>query len=333
MSRHALGSLLFLCVTVLLGVAIGLGVAVVYAFDFYAPYDDLTVLSVYPMTPDQAGEGQVSKELVGWARDSRATVIYRPLSSFGCGIYAGSDWLLRETGIREFGADGAEPGFGGVLVADNKRITSAYVQGTTLFPGYLNWNVLGGFNPAELPEPLSDASLLYSLDAVVEFDGTLLTDAANARDLGVLLSRRGYSVSIVSSPFELSLASALERFAAGSDFAKIAAAAVLILLACSLVSICRHFEDERERLWIHHLYGLSSCRMIGASAAFVLASDAVQVFILCLLLKSSFGTFDLGDTANVVVASVCAYFVRDIMTILSAWLILVRGLRGWEERS
>lgn len=152
-------------------------------------------------------------------------------------------------------------------MADGEGMDAAYVRDGVLFPGYLDWEVRGGFDPSSLPEELPGAEFLYPLSYASELEGTIVSNSRQVDDLAALLVRRGYSASVVSTPLELSELSWEElasRFASGSDFAKIASAVGLILLACSLISAGRHLRDGRERMWVRHLYGLTTRRMMGA---------------------------------------------------------------------
>lgn len=329
MSRRALGSALYCCVSVLLGVGLGLAVAVVYAYDYHSGYDGLSVVSVYPQTsyaqPGDTCDGgaRAADELTAWAKESGAVILYKPLSSFGCGVCTGADG--------PFGA-GAE----GVLVADGEGMDAAYVRDGVLFPGYLDWEVRGGFDPSSLPEELSGAAFLYPLSYASELEGTIVTNSRQVDDIAALLVRRGYSASVVSKPLELtepSWGELASRFASGSDFAKIAAVVGLILLACSLISAGRHLRDGRERMWVRHLYGLTIRRMMGGAVALALALDCVQLLTLWALLRWCFGALGPAGTAAVMLGAACAYLLRDALTCLLAWRHLVRGLARREAGS
>lgn len=262
--------------SVLILVAIGLGVAIVYSDYLYSPTGSLDTLQV--MGNGEPGFGRISaadaqllRDVEAWAKEEGATVLFKNGLSAGCGFCGYSDWAERELGL-----DGAQSGEGGVYVSDDPAIQAAYVSGDVFLPKSAGLEIRGTYRSGTLPPVLSDSDFLYPLGISASVDGIYFTDARDLEKLEALFEAGGYSVIATRQTNTLTWKQLARRLVSDSFLSRAVLCAMAGLIFCFVYSVLMLYQDNTRRLWVRHLFGLSRRRilvgMLLLAAGMVLAS-------------------------------------------------------------
>lgn len=342
--RPKLSVLVSLALMAALGVAIGVGLAILYAGHLYSPYEDLTQLQVLDPAYSAANSGPLGEpidsavaartraDVERWAAENRATVLRS--NAFGYDVCACSDLLERVLGTGGAGVPGAGTPVtvglaagapAGVYLRDDPTLMGPYVRGGRFLPGSANLPALGTFDPPAATAFLAATDALssfaagmpsaYGADAA---EGIYLTDAAETDGLVEIFEAGGYEVYVISQPFGTALAQLPAALLADESVSRVTLYALVALLFSLGFVTLGAFRSIARRVRIHHLFGLS-CRRValtvaGAGAAVL----ATQTVLLAVLLPASFFYFGEKDLARLLVVTLA----------LSAALLVAAGVAG-----
>lgn len=298
--------------TILMLVAMGLGVSIIYSDYLYNPTGGLGSIQVRsgrePGTPsmhDASGSALLQK--VGqWAQEEQVTVLFKDATTAGCGFYGYSDWMQRNIGVET-------PNHQGVLIADDPAIREAYVSGDVFLPGRGGLEIQGMYHGSDLPPILEGVDFLYPLSIGAGAEGMYFTDAKDLQKLASLFEEQGYSVWVSRQTEAMSLWQLPGRLIADGFLSRAVLCAMLGLTFCFVYTIAMLYKDNGRRLWIHCIFGLSKKRMVAAILLQMAGTILTAALLFYGLLARGLTYMSPGDIHRILVGTLCIYTVLTLL--------------------
>ncbi len=298
--------------TILMLVAVGLGVSIIYSDYLYNPTGGLGSIQVQsgrePGTPsmhDASGSALLQK-LGQWAQEEQATVFFKDVTTAGCGFYGYSDWMKKHMGIET-------PNHQGVYIADDPAIQEAYVSGDVFLPGRAGLEIQGMYDSWDLPPILEGVDFLYPLSIGVNTEGMYFTDAKDMRKLVSLFEDNGYSVWVSRETETMALWQLPGRLISDGFLSRAVLCAMLGLTFCFVYTITMLYKDNGRRLWIHYVFGLSKKRMMLAILLWMAGTILTAALLFYVLLSNGLTYMSRGDLQRILVSTLCVYTVLTLL--------------------
>ncbi len=310
------------CIVVLLLVALGFGVSILYSDYIYNPNGTLSTLQIgkaddsgYVDPGLSAKDRQFLAELDQWAKNQQATIIYKDGFTAGCAYCGYSDWGQKNLRITSIGENTE-----GVYVQDSPTVVEPYVQGDVFLPGRAGLRIAGYYAEDHLPATLSGVDFLYPLTAATTASGMYFTDAKNLNGLADLFESHGYVLLTRRESGAPSLQTVVQKLLSDGPLAMTVLVAMVGLVFCLFYVTLILYRDIAKPLKIHCLFGLSVKRILVCIAMISVAVTLVAVLIFGILLSRGLTYLRREDLGNVL-AGVCA------LSVLLSVLIHAIGCR------
>lgn len=317
--------------SVLMLVAIGLGVSIIYSDYLYSPtgtLDSLLVMgSEYVTATASAADTQLLKAIEAWAKEERATVLFKNNSEnvyAGCGFCGYSDWAKQELGI-----DAPRDMGDGVYVVNDPAVQRAYVNEGILLPKLAGLEIRGTYRTSPMPSVLRGVDFLYPLSIATSAVGMYFTDAEDTSGFEALIDASGYSVVSTRRANQMTLGQLMTRLVSDSLLSRAVLAAMTGLIACFIYSVLMLYKDNARRLWVHHMFGLSRKRILLKVLLLTAGMDLAAVLIFGAVLLNGLTYLESADLRRVFSGALTLYI---LLTVFVNGLGYCRTVRQFKLR-
>lgn len=298
--------------TILMLVAIGLGVSIIYSDYIYNPIGGFGSIRVRSgrepgsPSPNDSSEIALLQKIGQWAQEKQATVFFKDVTTAGCGFYGYSDWMKKHMGIET-------PNHQGVYVADDPAIREAYVSGDVFLPGRAGLEIQGMYDSSDLPPILEGMDFLYPLTMGANTEGIYFTDAKDMHQLVSLFEENGYSVWVSKETEAITLWQLPGRLISDGFLSRAVLCAMLGLTFCFVYTIAILYKDNGRRLWIHYVFGLSKKRMLLAILLWMAGTILTAALLFYVLLSNGLTYMSQGDLQRILGSTLCIYTVLTLL--------------------
>lgn len=306
-------TVVMLC-SILILVAVGLGVSIIYSDYLYSPTGTLDTLQVmsnaepgYNSPTTSAVDTQLFERIEKWAKEEKVTILFKNGLSAGCAFCGYSDWAKQELGIDDYSNEE-----GGVYVADDPAIQAAYVSGNVFLPGSAGLEIQGTYSSAILPPILTNVDFLYPLSISTTASGMYFTDAKDTEELVTLFEASGYSVVTTRQANTLTLGQLMQRLISDSFLSRAVLFAMTGLIFCFIYSILMLYKDNTRRLWVHHLFGLSRKRILLGIFLLTSVTVVVSALLFSVLLINGLTYMSATDLRHIFRGTLTLYSILTI---------------------
>ncbi len=310
-------------IAVLILVALGFGVSIIYSDHIYNPNGTLSTLQIgkanasgYDDPSISAEDKQFLTELDQWAQDNRATIIFKDGLTAGGGYCSYSDWEQKNLDIRNVGEVK-----NGVYVQNSPAVTEPYVCADIFLPGRAGMKIAGYYEEARLPATIKGIDLLYPLTAATRTEGMYFTDAKDLDALIDLFGAHGYVLLSQREGGTLTFRELVHKLLSDGPLAVAVFVAMLGLIFCFLYVNLILYRDVTKTLKIHHLFGLSIRRMLVGIIVLSVVELSVAMLVFGFLLTRSLTYLSRADLRAVLT---CVFALSVALVVL----VNVVGCRG-----
>lgn len=301
--------------SILILVAVGLGISIIYSDYLYSPTGTLDTLQVmshgepgYDSPTVSKTDIQLFEAIETWAREEQATILFKNGLSAGCGFCGFSDWAKQELGINSYQNEGS-----GVYVADDPAIQKAYVSGNVLLPGSAGLEIQGTYSSSILPPVLKNVDFLYPLTISSAASGMYFTDAKDTEGLIALFEANGYSVVTNRQANQLTLPQLMKRLVSDSFLSRAVLLAMMGLVFCYIYSILMLYRDNTRKLWVHHLFGLSRKRILLGIFLLIVGIVTVATMLFYIVLRNGLTYMSQTDLRSIFSSTLLLYITLTVL--------------------
>lgn len=313
--------------SILILVAFGLGVSIIYSDYLYSPtgFDTLQVMSNaepgYDSPTTSTKDAQLFSAIEKWAEENNTTILFKNGLSAGCGFCGYSEWAKSELGITNYQSTT------GVYVSDDPAIQTAYVSGDVFLPGSAGLEICGSYRSTILPPLLANVDFLYPLSISTTAAGMYFTDAQNIEELTAIFEANGYSIATVRQANTLTLGELIQRLISDSFLSRAVLFAMVGLAFCFIYTVLMLYRDNTRRLWIHHLYGLSRKQIMLGVLLMIIATIFIAALLFSLLLSYGLTYMSASDLHNIMIGTLTLYTAITVFVNILGYLRLSRQFR------
>lgn len=265
---------LILLIAVLILVASGLGVSIIYSDYLYNPHGVLSVLQIgiandtgYIDSTISPKEKQFLIDLDQWAQDHHATILFKDGLTAGGGYCSYSDWEQHNLQITRIGDNP-----NGVYVLNSNCILEPYESDGVFLPGSAGLEVAGYYGESHLPLTIKGIDFLYPITAA----------STTSRESSAVTFMELIQTMLSDGPRAIATMAAM----AG-------------LLFCFVYVILILYRDMTKTLKIHHLFGMSlrtlAVTIVLGSAAMLLSA----ILLVRVLLVNGLTYLGRDDLRNI----------------------------------
>ncbi|MEG0835637.1 MAG: hypothetical protein RR413_09360 [Christensenellaceae bacterium] len=315
--------------SILILVAIGLGVSIIYSDYLYSPTGTLDTLQVmsntepgYNSPSASATDAQLFEAIEKWAKEEQATILFKNGLSAGCGFCGFSDWAKQELGIDDYQNDE-----GGIYVADTPAIQKAYVSGNVLLPGSAGLEIRGTYSSSILPQILTNVDFLYPLSISTTASGMYFTDAKETEKLVALFDSSGYSVVTNRQSNNLTLGQLMKRLVSDSFLSRAVLFAMTGLVFCFVYSVLMLYRDNARKLWVHHLFGLSRKRILLGILLLMAGMVSLATLLFSVVLLNGLTYMSSTDLRSIFSGTLMLYIILTVFVNGMGYYQLSRQFR------
>lgn len=275
--------------SILILVSIGLGISIIYSDYYFNPTHglqsftvaDASRVYVHPEedtgTPSSATSAKEMYVLIErWALDTKATIIYKNAFSAGCGIFAGSNWMLESLGL-SFPRNEE-----GVFISMDAAFAKAYVSDGRFLPETLDLPVLGVYQEEDTPAVILNAGFLYPLSMATQSDGMYFTDSNDMSRLIELFESNGYM--IIDQRQQLSIPELVAKLLTDSFLSRAVTFAMIGLIFCFSYMVLALYKENVRRIWIYHMFGLSKTHLFLICSIASVGISMIAAFLFGVIL-------------------------------------------------
>lgn len=276
---------LILLIAVLILVASGLGVSIIYSDYLYNPHGVLSVLQIgiandtgYIDSTISPKEKQFLIDLDQWAQDHHATILFKDGLTAGGGYCSYSDWEQHNLQITRIGDNP-----NGVYVLNSNCILEPYESDGVFLPGSAGLEVAGYYGESHLPLTIKGIDFLYPITAASTTSGMYFTDT---QDLDVLIrffEDNGYELLSKRESSAVTFMELIQTMLSDGPRAIATMAAMAGLLFCFVYVILILYRDMTKTLKIHHLFGMS-LRTLAVTIVLISAAMLLSAILLVRVL-------------------------------------------------
>lgn len=298
---------------VLILVAIGLGMSIIYSDYLYSPTGNLDALQV--MSNTESGNASSSEDVTqllmainDWARNECATVLFKNGFSAGCGFCGFSNWAYQELGI-----DSYRDKEDGVYVVDDPAIQEAYVSDNIFLPDSVGLEIAGRYSNSVLPPVLRNVDFLYPLALSNTASGMYFTDAKDTDKLVELFNKNGHSVVTNRSRSNLTWGGLLKQLITDSFLSRAVLFAMIGLIFCYVYNTLMLYNNNIRRLWIHHLFGLSRKRIVLSVLLLMIGIITIAATLFAIILLNCLTYMDSNDLRSIFIGTLLIYIILTVV--------------------
>lgn len=294
--------------SILILVSIGLGISIIYSDYYFNPTPglqsftvaDASRVYVHPEedtgTPSSATSAKEMYVLIErWALDTKATIIYKNAFSAGCGIFAGSNWMLESLGL-SFPRNEE-----GVFISMDAAFAKAYVSDGRFLPDTLDLPVLGVYQERDTPAVILNAGFLYPLSMATQSDGMYFTDSNDMSRLIELFESNGYM--IIDQRQQLSIPELVAKLLTDSFLSRAVTFAMIGLIFCFSYMVLALYKENVRRIWIYHMFGLSKTHLFLICSIASVGISMIAAFLFGVILHQ--GLTYMQDSDLRLLTSLC----------------------------
>lgn len=312
--------------SVLIIVALGVGISILYSDYIYSPIGDFVCVYVsdkkdpgYIDGDREKSHDRLFSNIDKWAEENNATVLYKNYISSGYGVICHSNWIDGVLGGQEYSPDG-------VYVADKKSVKDAYVSGDVLLLASAGLKINGYYDPITAPPVISEFEILYPLGYSLYAEGLYYTDADDYDGFVSLMNMGGYNVELEVDK-DLSAGEIFSRLWNDNTQSRTLIFAMFALIFCFAYIILALFKSCEKEIWIRYLFGMSRGKLALTVALTALCSLALSVALFWILFSNMITYVPAEDNVKIFFMTVALAGAMTAVVYLIGYIRLSRSIR------
>lgn len=319
--------------TILMLVAMGFGISIIYSDYIYDPLSGFTRLYVnvidiseshYLFGTDPMEDAPLFKAVEEWAKEEQATVIFKDSFSYtaGCGFCGYSDWARINLGIDDY-----KENTKGVYILDEPALFDAYVNGDIFLPESAGLKILGTYSDEDLPPILEGEDFLYPLSIATGARGMYFTDAKNFDKFIEIFDKKEYYVDIFQRTNTVTPTELIHTLLTDSILSQSLFFAMIGLVFCFIYSILLIYKENIRRMCVHYLFGLSKKRILFIIFAFTVGTILASISIFSVSLLLSLTYMGMEDLRKIFAEALIFFSVLTVFVNVAGYAYSLRQLR------
>lgn len=315
---------------ILILATVGIGIATMYSIYFYRPLGDIDFFVVQSNNfglYEEKDESEVLQAVDEWARENKATVIFREIISRNAGLgYCGySSWIKDNLGIEDYSGEY------GALILNDSDIIAAYVNDGIFLPGRLGVKVVGTYDSDKALRFITERKFLYPLTMSTSAQGAYFTDSDNMEEFIAVFEKYDYHVSGIQKKNNKTALERIREIMSESDSRNAVLFGIVGLSFCFVYLSLTVFADNYRRFRINHIFGLSVRRMIAGVVLLAVIVLGASTALFVVGYRYGLGFMGSGDFRTVIHIVLAYITILVVITVAVGITKLLHRIRKAEK--
>ena len=319
---------LILLISVLILVALGFGISIIYSDYIYNPNGTLSTLQIgiendtgYIDSTISSKDKQFLVELDQWAKDYQATIIFKDGLTAGAGYCSYSNW---EQNNLEITKSGDNPN--GVYVLNSQTVLEPYASEGVFLPNMAGLEIAGYYSESLLPLTIKGCDFLYPITAATTVRGMYFTDTNDLDALIDFFENHGYTILSMKESSTPTVVQLIQKLITDGPLAMAVLVAMTGLMFCFVYVNLVLYRDITRTLKIHHLFGLSIKRMISGIAGISVIVVLTSTLLFRILLANGLTYLSRSDLNTIFRVALVVYIVLAVIVNMAGCHRLFRRI-------
>lgn len=277
---HIKSSALIICSIAIL-FALSIGIAYIYTFFIYTPYQDLNVFDIYSEEVYEDNSEillqknqRLIEALYKLAKEKNASIIFSNTDYAGLSYIAYSDFFKKAINISDLSNDSK------CIYLSDRSTFDTFVTDNVFLKGVYDLEVKGRYSTHDIIPLLASADYIYPLFLAADARGMYYTDLIDFDSLKKICKSLNYAVDISYKTKNFRFSDFLNMVKEGNVYQKTIFFTIFALVFSYIYIMLTLFRDKYRYFWIYHIFGLSRARirLYIAMIALLIQSIALGLF-------------------------------------------------------